>query len=70
MAVAGMPANPDEARQVGRHIADRTITVSGRDSSQACRDSAFVRHACLISCSFSQKRVLTQQTPEFTQDFD
>jgi len=23
MAVAGMPANPDEARQVGRHIADR-----------------------------------------------
>jgi hypothetical protein len=43
-----MPANPEEARQVGRHIADRTIIVFGRNRSQACRDGATPRHACFF----------------------
>ena len=39
MAVAGMPANPDEARQVGRHIADRRTAryARGTDVEGACR---------------------------------
>lgn len=38
MAVAGMPANPDEARQVGRHIADRRTAryARGYDVGGAC----------------------------------
>ena len=38
MAVAGMPANSDEARQVGQHIADRRAARNARgpDVEGAC----------------------------------
>jgi len=43
MAVAGMPANPDEARQVGLHIADRRAAryARGSDVGGACRGCEF-----------------------------
>ena len=46
MAVAGMPANPDEARQVGRHIADRRAAryARGSDVGGACRGFDGERH--------------------------
>ena len=39
MAVAGMPLSPDEARQVGLHIADRRAAryARGSDVGGACR---------------------------------
>ena len=39
-AAAGMPANPDEARQVGRHIADRSTArnACGSEVEWACRE--------------------------------
>ena len=38
-AAAGMPANPDEARQVGQHIADRGTYryACGPEAVRACR---------------------------------
>jgi len=39
MALAGMPANPEEARQVGRYIADRSAARCARspDIEGVCR---------------------------------
>jgi hypothetical protein len=68
MAV-GMAANPRGAHQVGRGFADR-VTARVVTIFAGVPGVGADRHACLVSRSFSPKRVLPQQTPVITQDFD
>jgi hypothetical protein len=64
-----MAANPLGAHQVGRGFADR-VTAHAVAIFAGVPIIANPRHACIISRSFSPKRILPQQTHVIAQDFD